>query len=105
VTRYLGAIEDLATTLSRRRVEGDEEVASALRELISAVVIHPAGKDVPKIEVTGRLAQLTSAPGLFAQQTLWPTVVAGARFVHSRQPNEGDHPLGFVFILPRVKAR
>jgi hypothetical protein len=25
-------------------VEGDEEVASALRELISAVVIHPARK-------------------------------------------------------------
>jgi hypothetical protein len=39
-----------------------EEVASALRELISAVVIHPAGKEEPKIEVTGRLAQLTSAP-------------------------------------------
>jgi hypothetical protein len=39
-----------------------EEVASALRELISAVVIHPAGKEEPKIEVMGRLAQLTSAP-------------------------------------------
>jgi hypothetical protein len=61
-------------------VEGDEEVASALRELISAVVIHPAGKDEPKIEVTGRLAQLTRAPDLFPQQTLWPTVVAGARY-------------------------
>ncbi len=70
VTRYLAAIDDLATTLSRRLVEGDEEVASALRELISAVE--------PKIEVTGRLAQLTSAPDLFPQQTLWPTVVAGA---------------------------
>src|SRR5262249_50922992 len=35
VTRYLGAIDDLATTLSRRLVEGDEAVASALRELIS----------------------------------------------------------------------
>jgi hypothetical protein len=33
-------------------------------------------------------------------------VVAGARFAHSRHPNErGDQPLGFVFILPRVKAR
>jgi site-specific DNA recombinase len=78
VTRYLGAIDDLATTLSRRLVEGDEEVASALRELISGVVIHPAGKEEPKIEVTGRLAQLTSAPDLFPQQTLSPTVVAGA---------------------------
>src|SRR5215471_898838 len=61
VTRYLGAIDDLATTLSRRLVEGDEAVASALRELISAVVIHPGGKDEPKIAATGRLAQLTSA--------------------------------------------
>src|SRR5262249_2031463 len=57
----LGAIDDLATTLSRRLVEGDEAVASALRELISAVVIHPGGKDEPKIAATGRLAQLTSA--------------------------------------------
>jgi hypothetical protein len=78
LARYLAAIGDLAATLSRRMVEGDEEVASALRELISAVVIHPAGKDEPKIEVTGRLAQLTNAPDLFPQQTLWPTVVAGA---------------------------
>jgi site-specific DNA recombinase len=78
LTRYLAAIDDLATTLSHRLVEGDEEVASALRELISAVVIHPAGKEEPKIEVTGRLAQLTNASGLFPQQVLWPTVVAGA---------------------------
>jgi len=28
--------------------------------------------------VMGRLAQLTGAPDLFPQQTLWPTVVAGA---------------------------
>jgi hypothetical protein len=65
LTRYLAAIDDLATALSRRLVEGDEEVATSLRELISAAVIHPAGKDDPKIEVTGRLAQLTSAPDLF----------------------------------------
>ncbi len=80
------AIDDLATTLSRRLVEGDEEVASALRELISAVVIHPVGKEEPKIEVTGRLAQLTRAPDLFPQQTLWPTVVAGARFGFTHRP-------------------
>jgi hypothetical protein len=44
---YLAAVDDLATTPSHRLVEGDEEVASALRELISAVVVHPAGKDEP----------------------------------------------------------
>jgi hypothetical protein len=106
VTHYLAAIDDLSTTLSRRVVEGDEQVASALRELISAVVIHPAGKEEPKIEVTGRLAQLTSAPDLFPQQTLWPTVVAGARIVHSRhQAETDDRVLGFVFTLPRLRAR
>jgi hypothetical protein len=87
-------------------VQGDEEVASALRELVLAVVIHPAGRDAPRIEVTGRLAKLTDAPDLFPQQTLGATAVAGARFVHSRHPNKtGDHPLGFVFILPQVKVR
>ncbi len=37
-------------------------VESALRELISAVVIHLAGNGEPKIEAMGRLARLTSAP-------------------------------------------
>lgn len=78
MARYLGAIDDLAATLSRRTVEGDEEVASALRELVAAVVIHSAGKDEPRIEVTGRLATLTGAPDLLPQQTIPPTVVAGA---------------------------
>jgi site-specific DNA recombinase len=78
VARYLDAINDLAATLSGRIVEGDEELVCALRELVAAVVIHPAGRDEPKIEVTGRLAKLTGAPDLFPQQTIPPTVVAGA---------------------------
>ena len=44
VTRYLGGIDDLATTLSRRLVEGDEAVASALREPISAWSSIPVAK-------------------------------------------------------------
>ena len=78
VARYLDAIDDLAAMLSRRMVEGDEEVVCALRELVAAVVIHPAGRDEPKIEVTGRLAKLTGTPDLFPQQTIPPTAVAGA---------------------------
>jgi hypothetical protein len=78
LTRYLTAVDDLAAVLSRRMVRGDEEVASALRELVVAVVIHPAGREEPRIEVTGRLAKLTGAPDLFPQQTLGGTVVAGA---------------------------
>ena len=78
MARYLDAIDDLAATLSRRMVEGDEEVVWALRELVATVVIHPAGKNEPKIEVTGRLAKLTGTPDLFPQQTIPPTVVAGA---------------------------
>jgi hypothetical protein len=56
----------------------ERQVASALRELVAAVVIHSAGKDEPRIEVTGRLATLTGAPDLLPQQTIPPTVVAGA---------------------------
>ena len=104
VEHYLAAIEDLAATLSYRAIHDGEEIAGALRELIAAIVIYPAGRHEPRIEVTGRLAKLTGAD-LFPQSSL-TTAVAGARFAHSRHPNEtGDQPLGFVFILPRVKAR
>jgi hypothetical protein len=78
VKRYLAAVEDLAGTLSRRTVNGNEEVASALRELIVGVIVHPASKDEPRIEVRGRLAQLTGAPALFPDQEIPPTAVAGA---------------------------
>src|SRR5262249_31845991 len=78
VKRYLDAISDLAATLSRRIIEGDEEVVCALRELVVAVLVHPAGRDEPKIEVTGRLANLTGCPDLFPQQTIPTTAVAGA---------------------------
>ena len=76
VARYLAAVEDLAGTLSRRMVDGGEEIAGALRELMAAVVIHPDGKHEPRIEVTGRLAQLT-ASNLFPTLSL-NTAVAGA---------------------------
>jgi site-specific DNA recombinase len=76
VERYLTAIEDLAGTLSRRSVHGGEEIVGALRELIAEIVIHPASRDEPRIEVTGRLAKLTGAD-LFPQTSL-TTVVAGA---------------------------
>jgi hypothetical protein len=59
-------------------IDRNEEVATALRELIAAVVIHP--KDgAPEIEVTGRLAKLTGSE-VFPQQVIPPTVVAGAGF-------------------------
>jgi site-specific DNA recombinase len=104
VARYLAAIEDLAGTLSRRAVDGGEEISGPLRELIAAIVIHPNGREQPRIEVTGRLAKLTGAD-LFPEASL-NTVVAGARFVHSRHPDDpADQPLGFIFILPRVKMR
>jgi site-specific DNA recombinase len=88
VTRYLAAVEDLAGTLSRRTVSGDEDVASALRELISAVIVHPVGKD-PRIEVRGRLAQLTGATELFPQQEIPPTVVAGVRYIRQKPSFDG----------------
>jgi hypothetical protein len=72
ITRYLASVEDLAGTMSRRIVDGDEQ-AAALRELVVAVVVHPAAGE-PVIEVSGRLAKLTGTD-LFPQRML-RTVVA-----------------------------
>jgi site-specific DNA recombinase len=47
VTRYLAAVEDLAGTLSRRTVKGDDDVASAFRELVTAVIVHPPTRTSP----------------------------------------------------------
>jgi hypothetical protein len=91
VARYLAAVEDLAATLSRRMVDGREEIAGALRELVAAVVVHPAGRDEPRIEVTGPLAQLTGAPELFPQQDIAAprTLVAGTRYSRQERANGG----------------
>src|SRR5262249_47677948 len=79
VTRYLGAIDDLATTLSRRLVEGDEAVASALRELISGRGRPSRCQRRTEDRGDGQIgATHQRAPDLFPQQTLWPRVVAGA---------------------------
>jgi hypothetical protein len=40
-------VDDLATTLARRTAEGNEKVAQALRELIAAVMVHPASRAIP----------------------------------------------------------
>jgi hypothetical protein len=61
---------------SRRAADGGEEIAQALRELVAAIVIHPEGRDEPRIEVTGRLAKLIGAD-VFPQAAL-KTLVAGS---------------------------
>jgi hypothetical protein len=65
----------LKAALERRLVDGGEVLATALRDLVGAVVIHPR-KGEPAIEVTGQLAALVGGD-LFPQQVL-PTVVAGS---------------------------
>lgn len=80
IATYLAAIEQLAYTLQRRSVEASEEIAGPLRDLVASIVITPAGKmEPPRIEVTGRLADLIGGD-LFPR-----TAVAGARY--SRQRN------------------
>ena len=72
-----------------------------------AIVVQPGSdpKGEPEVEITGRLAALIGGD-VFPQADVPRMMVAGARFVHSRHPDEGgDQPLGFLFILPRVKAR
>jgi hypothetical protein len=49
--------------------------------LIAAIVIHPAGRDEPRIEVTG-LAK--TGTDLFPQVSL-TTAVAGARYIRQKQ--------------------
>jgi hypothetical protein len=61
VARYLSTVADLADVVARRAVDGGEEIAQALRELVAAIVIHPEGRKEPRIEVTGRLAKLIGA--------------------------------------------
>lgn len=87
VARYLAAIEDLAELLGRRLVDGNEELAAALRELIASVAVHPgAAAGAPRIDVTGRLTQLIGGE-------LFPTLVAGARWPRQKR----WHGNGFVF--------
>lgn len=72
----------LVHTLRHRAIYDNEEISGALRELIAAIVIYPAGRDQPRIEVTGRLAKLVGAD-LFPQSSL-TTAVAGARYIRMR---------------------
>jgi site-specific DNA recombinase len=52
IKRYLAAVDDLAGTLGRRIVEGNEECATALRELVVAVIVLPEQhRAEPRIEV------------------------------------------------------
>jgi site-specific DNA recombinase len=76
VARYIGSIEELKVALERRLVDGGEIIATALRDLVGAVVIHPR-KGEPAIEVTGQLAALVGGD-IFPQQVLSPTLVAGS---------------------------
>src|SRR5258705_4989921 len=64
VARYLARSTSLAATLTLRLVDGSDEAAGALRELIASIVIHPRKAD-REIEVTRRLAGLIGAPKLF----------------------------------------
>ena len=85
---------------------GDHRGAKALRELIERVTVarddaRPSGIN---IVITGGLNAILGDAA--SPNGVCGKAVAGARFVHSRHPNKtGDHPLGFVFILPQVKSR
>jgi hypothetical protein len=70
IERYLDVVQNLAASLSCRVVGGDEQIASALRELVEAVVVHP-GHGEPELEIRGRLAAPTGDP-LFPQRLSGP---------------------------------
>ena len=94
------------TRLIRSRPVGATAIADSVESpaamesgaTMRALVLHPA--------TTAWISRLPRLARLARQELPLATLVAGARFVHSRHPNEtSDHPLGFVFILPQVKAR
>lgn len=86
VERCLATIEGLSKVLAHRTVEGHEDVAKALRELIAAVVIHPPTEnELARIEVSGRLAILLGTP-VPPHGDLPPALVAGDRTIRLRKP-------------------
>jgi site-specific DNA recombinase len=79
VAHYNATADDLPGTLARRDVRDDEAAATAIRDLVAAVIVRPAGRDESKLEVTDRLANPTDAPGLFrAGLDCRSTLVAGS---------------------------
>jgi hypothetical protein len=58
VKRYLAMVNDLATSLPRRKVASNEGISQALRELVSRVTITPAPSGPPMVAVTGHLSVL-----------------------------------------------
>src|SRR5262245_47674646 len=77
VSRYLASVETLAETIERRLVDGDEEPAGALRELVVSITIQPR-KGAPDIMIAGRLAKLAGAEIFPEGVDCGSTVVAGA---------------------------
>ena len=111
MARYEGQLARLQETLAAGSAAGDIEASAAIRDLIDKVIVRPGEnrRGGVVVEIHGRLNALLSAGSSAANKLKSLSVgkmVAGARFVHSRHPDEGgDQPLGFLFILPRVKAR
>jgi len=105
--RYEDMVRRLQQAVAAGVAAGNTEYAEALRDLVEIVTVRP-GPEPGRVEVTieGRLAALLG-PEAFpnGRRSVCGTLVAGARFLQSRQSNGmRDQPLAFVFILPRVEA-
>lgn len=89
IERYLATVADLAATLRSRAVEGHEDVAASLRELIAAVTVTPGAGQEPKLTVSGRLAALAGG-ALFPSGPLHRSaMVAGARYGRCQRQETG----------------
>ncbi len=65
VDRYLSLIQDLSGTLHEGGGVSTGSAASAFRNLVESVTVHPVAARAPlDIEIRGYLAELTSEPGL-----------------------------------------
>jgi site-specific DNA recombinase len=106
--RYETQLARLHEALEAGCAAGDIEAAAAIRDLVETVTVKrdPARRGGVEVEIVGRLNALLCEPAGLSLFRSVGKLVAGARFVHSRQPADTDgRPLAFLFILPRLQIR
>jgi len=106
LARYEAQLSHLHEVLAAGAAAGDYEGNEAIRDLVEMITLRPDPDHNGGVllEIFGRLNALLQPEPALSPNSI--KVVAGARFVHSRhQVETDDRVLGFVFTLPRLRAR
>jgi len=79
--RYRADLDRLAALLPHNAIGESDDLAAALRALISAVIVHaPPGSERLEIEIRGNLDELLAAPTFMRRSAGGSRVVAGGRY-------------------------